>query len=56
MSEDNARVLPEVDSLRYATMATVSRCGMVWYSADCVTADMCLSHTVSRLRALQVPQ
>ncbi|CAM9388206.1 unnamed protein product, partial [Sphacelaria rigidula] len=29
----NVRIMLEVDSLQYATLATVSRCGMVWFSA-----------------------
>ena len=51
---------PQVDSLQYATLATVSRCGMVWFSAaenmgtdsstsgnpGTVTTDMLLRHKV----------
>ena len=50
----------QVDSLQYATLATVSRCGMVWFSASeegrvgsdtagnpgTVTNDMLLRHKV----------
>lgn len=50
----------QVDSLQYATLATVSRCGMVWFSAaevggagsgrstnpGTVTNDMLLRHKV----------
>lgn len=36
----NVRIMFEVESLRYATLATVSRCGMVWFSEDAVTPDM----------------
>lgn len=28
----NVRIMFEVESLKYATLATVSRCGMVWFS------------------------
>lgn len=30
----NVKILFEVESLKYATLATVSRCGMVWFSDD----------------------
>ncbi|KAJ2806040.1 dynein heavy chain, partial [Coemansia guatemalensis] len=47
----NVRVLFEVETLRYATPATVSRCGMVWFSDDTVTAEMAMQHYLNRLRA-----
>lgn len=40
----------EVESLRYATLATVSRCGMVWFSDDTVTIDMIYHHYLMRLK------
>jgi dynein heavy chain 1 len=46
---DNMRIILEVDSLNYATPATVSRCGMVWFSEDTVTSDMCLQHLMGTL-------
>ncbi|CAM9106263.1 unnamed protein product [Ectocarpus fasciculatus] len=62
---DNVRIMLEVDSLQYATLATVSRCGMVWFSASeqngvdsdtspnpgTVTNDMLLRHKLMRLRS-----
>lgn len=45
----NVRILLEVDSLRFTTLATVSRCGMVWFSDDTVTDDMLLHHQVAKL-------
>ena len=30
----------EVQDLRYATLATVSRCGMVWFSEDVLSTEM----------------
>ena len=46
---DNVRIILEVDSLNYATPATVSRCGMVWFSEDTVTSEMSLDHLMQRL-------
>jgi dynein heavy chain 1 len=47
---DNMRILLEVDSLEQATLATVSRCGMVWFSEETVTTQMCLKHLIGELR------
>ncbi|KAJ3710576.1 dynein heavy chain and region D6 of dynein motor-domain-containing protein [Lentinula raphanica] len=32
----NVRIMFEVEHLKYATLATVSRCGMIWFSEDIV--------------------
>jgi len=40
----------EVETLKYATLATVSRCGMVWFSDDTVTIDMVYQHYLMRLK------
>ena len=40
----------EVETLKYATLATVSRCGMVWFSDDTVTIDMVYHHYLLRLK------
>jgi dynein heavy chain 1, cytosolic len=45
----NVRIILEVDSLAHATPATVSRCGMVWFSDDTVTYDMALEHLLGTL-------
>jgi len=47
---DNVRIILEVDSLEQATPATVSRCGMIWFSADTVSSEMCLEHLMGQLR------
>ena len=46
----NVRIMFEVENLKYATLATVSRCGMVWYSEDTVTPEMMVSNYVESLR------
>lgn len=47
----NVRILFEVETLKYATLATVSRCGMVWFSDDTVTSDMLVSNYLQGLRS-----
>jgi len=46
----NVRILFEVESLKYATLATVSRCGMVWFSQEVVSLDMIYFHYLERLK------
>ncbi|KAH1964986.1 hypothetical protein KXV90_007391 [Aspergillus fumigatus] len=46
----NVRIMFEVESLKYATLATVSRCGMVWFNDDTVTPLMMISNYVESLR------
>jgi dynein heavy chain 1 len=40
----------EVETLKYATLATVSRCGMVWFSDDTISIDMIYHHYLERLK------
>ena len=47
----NVRILFEVESLKYATPATVSRCGMVWFSDDTVESDMLLANYLQGLKS-----
>ncbi|TLD37835.1 cytoplasmic dynein-like protein 1 heavy chain 1 [Venturia nashicola] len=49
----NVRIMFEVETLKYATLATVSRCGMVWFSNDIVSTDMIVSNYL--LKLTQVP-
>ena len=42
----------EVQDLRYATLATVSRCGMVWFSEDVLSLDIIFENFLSRLRSI----
>ncbi|KAK4574575.1 dynein heavy chain [Recurvomyces mirabilis] len=47
----NVRIMFEVETLRYATLATVSRCGMVWFSDDTVELDVMLTRYLAQLQA-----
>lgn len=38
-----------METLKHATLATVSRCGMVWFSADIVKTEMIYHHYLCRL-------
>lgn len=46
----NVRIMFEVETLKYATLATVSRCGMVWFSEDTVTPEMIVTNYLDTLR------
>ncbi|KAK4049755.1 dynein heavy chain [Microbotryomycetes sp. JL221] len=47
----NVRIMFEVESLKYATLATVSRCGMVWFSDDAITSEMLYRNYLATLRS-----
>ena len=46
----NVRIMFEVESLKYATLATVSRCGMVFFNEDTVSSDMLVENYLQKLR------
>jgi dynein heavy chain 1 len=46
----NVRIMFEVQDLKYATLATVSRCGMVWFSSDVLSDDMVCENFLLRLK------
>lgn len=46
----NVALLFEVESLKYATLATVSRCGMVWFSEEIITTLNIFYHYMERLK------
>ncbi|KAI5123747.1 hypothetical protein M0805_000339 [Coniferiporia weirii] len=45
----NVRIMFEVEHLKYATLATVSRCGMIWFSEDVVEPNMIYRHYLDTL-------
>src|ERR1700761_3648642 len=42
----------EVELLKYATLATVSRCGMIWFSDDVIEPSMVYRHYLQTLSAV----
>jgi dynein heavy chain 1, cytosolic len=53
---DNVRIMMEVDSLKHATLATVSRCGMVWFANGTISLDLVLRKHLRSLRRADVQQ
>ncbi|TRY63473.1 hypothetical protein TCAL_02090 [Tigriopus californicus] len=51
---NNVRIMFEVKDLKFATLATVSRCGMVWFSEDVVTPDMMMAHYLEKIRNISL--
>eukprot|EP00127_Corallochytrium_limacisporum_P003948 Clim_evm33s155 gene=Clim_evmTU33s155 len=43
----NVRIIFETQDLKYATLATVSRCGMIWFSEDVVSLSMLFQRYLS---------
>ncbi|XP_078590507.1 cytoplasmic dynein 1 heavy chain 1-like isoform X1 [Branchiostoma floridae x Branchiostoma japonicum] len=52
----NVRIMFEVQDLKYATLATVSRCGMVWFSEDVLSTEMVFDNFLSCLRNIPVEE
>ncbi|WVR09001.1 hypothetical protein IAU60_006061 [Kwoniella sp. DSM 27419] len=50
----NVRVMFEVEHLMYATLATVSRCGMIWFSEEVIDTAMICRHHLNLLAASAV--
>ena len=51
---ENVRIILEVDSLEQATPATVSRCGMIWFSSDTISSEMVLGNLLGDLRTKNI--
>eukprot|EP00051_Salpingoeca_urceolata_P022682 m.374607 g.374607 ORF g.374607 m.374607 type:complete len:4614 (-) comp20005_c1_seq14:242-14083(-) len=47
---DKIRIIFEVQDLKNATLATVSRCGMIWFSEDVLTTEMYFQRYIRQLR------
>ncbi|XP_037905377.1 dynein heavy chain, cytoplasmic isoform X4 [Hermetia illucens] len=52
----NVRVMFEVQDLKFATLATVSRCGMVWFSEDVLSTEMIFENYLLRLRNIPLEE
>ncbi|OCH92714.1 dynein heavy chain protein 1 [Obba rivulosa] len=48
----NVRIMFEVEHLKYATLATVSRCGMIWFSEDVLEPPMNFRHYLDTLSSV----
>ncbi|CAI5714683.1 unnamed protein product [Hyaloperonospora brassicae] len=46
----NVWIMMETETLRYATLATVSRCGMVWFSHDTVKTRHIVEHYLLKMQ------
>ena len=46
----------EVQDLKFATLATVSRCGMVWFSEDVLSTDMIFDYYLQKLMCVPVEE
>lgn len=46
----------EVQDLRFATLATVSRCGMVWFSEDVLSTEMIFENYLLRMSKIPMEE
>lgn len=52
----NVRIMFEVQDLKYATLATVSRCGMIWFSDEVLSCDVICQNFFLRLRNIPLEE
>ncbi|XP_015784706.1 dynein heavy chain, cytoplasmic isoform X1 [Tetranychus urticae] len=52
----NVRIMFEVQDLKYATLATVSRCGMIWFSEDVLSTEMICENFFLRLGSVPLEE
>ena len=45
-----------MQDLKFATLATVSRCGMVWFSEDVLSVEMIFENFMQRLSNLPIEE
>ncbi|PVU91581.1 hypothetical protein BB561_004323 [Smittium simulii] len=50
----NVRIVFEVETLKYATPATVSRCGMVWFNDSIIDFNMLAEHYLLTMESLPI--
>lgn len=48
------RIIFEVQDLKFATLATVSRCGMIWFSEDVLSTKMMVDNFLMQLRQIVI--
>ena len=46
----------EVQDLRFATLATVSRCGMVWFSQDVLSTELICENFLACMRHIPLEE
>jgi dynein heavy chain 1 len=52
----NVRIMFEVHDLKYATPATVSRCGMIWFSEDVLKTEMIFENFLTKLQKIPLEE
>ncbi|XP_061172861.1 cytoplasmic dynein 1 heavy chain 1-like isoform X1 [Saccostrea echinata] len=52
----NVRIMFEVQDLKFATLATVSRCGMVWFSEDVLSPEMVYENYLRTLKNVSLEE
>jgi dynein heavy chain 1 len=50
----SVRIIFEVQDLKFATLATVSRCGMIWFSEDVMSTRMMVENFLMQLRTVAI--
>ena len=45
-----------MQDLKFATLATVSCCGMVWFSEGILTLDIVFDHFISKLKSIPIDE
>lgn len=48
----NVRIVFEIDSLKYTTLATISRCGMVWFDRSLVEVESLWKHFLHEFKSM----
>ncbi|RCK58006.1 Dynein heavy chain, cytoplasmic [Candida viswanathii] len=51
---ENVRIVFEVDNLKYATPATITRCGIVWFDVSLIPVDAHIHRLIYQLKNFQI--